>query len=184
MTCTGDRYSLGKAIGLLLYRSMAILVNSMSLQGCHSTPIGQLHVFPSVSIDKYSSIQYVCKYASYRTRLTLLFFFASVSIRIPHENRFVRVYITISETSGRSQKVLRRYYLHCGIYVGKSSVHCHGWKSRVLTYPDGRSWSVLGVDDVADRSPRRVPERWYVVAVVTADEAQKTSSLDVGFGRI
>ena len=38
---------------------------------------------------------------------------------------------------------------------------------------------MLGVDEVAEKSPGRVPERWYLVAVVTVDVAEQSSSLDV-----
>ena len=34
-----------------------------------------------------------------------------------------------------------------------------------------------GADDVAERTPWRVPERWSLVAVVTADVAGKISSI-------
>ena len=42
----------------------AYFINNMSLQGCHSLPIGRLHTFPSVLIDNYCSIEYVCKVGS------------------------------------------------------------------------------------------------------------------------
>ena len=38
---------------------------------------------------------------------------------------------------------------------------------------------MLGADEVAERSPWRVPERWSLVAVVTADVAEQSSSLNV-----
>ena len=37
---------------------------------------------------------------------------------------------------------------------------------------------MLGADEVAERSPWRVPECWSLVAVATADAAGKVSSLD------
>ena len=38
---------------------------------------------------------------------------------------------------------------------------------------------VLGADNVAERTPWRVPERQILVEVVTADVAEQCSSLDV-----
>ena len=49
----------------------------------------------------------------------------------------------------------------------------HDYGQICLTYP------VLGADEVAERSPWRVPERWSLVTVVTADVAEQSSSLDV-----